>query len=264
MEMSKWILIVDNEPEFLEALRVTLEARAYRVVTARDRATAQSLVGRGQCHALVLGTLRPRGDAFALHQWLKRNPSTRSLPFMVIDARPEKRLLEGWRRDEGMQLESDDYVSKPVEPAMLVPRIQRLLDIAPARIKVLVVDDHAVVRDGIRAVLMLQRDIQVVGEAVDGRDAVQKAQQLFPDVVLMDIVMPNMGGLEATKSICHDCPEAKVLILTQYDDRENVNAAGQAGAKGFLPKRAASSQLVAGIRSVYEGQYFEHEPIVAA
>lgn len=264
MDIYKWILVVDNEPEFLEATRVTLEAKSYRVATARDKAQAQVMANRGQFDALVLGTLTPRGEAFAFHQWLKRNPSTRGLPFLVVDARPERRLLEGWRRDEGMQLEADDYLTKPVEPAMLVPRIERLVEMAPVRIKVLVVDDHAVVREGIRAVLMLQRDIQVVGEAVDGRDAIKQALKLSPDVVLMDIVMPTMGGLDATKEICHECPEAKVLILTQYDDRENLNAAGQAGARGFIPKRAASSQLVAGIRSVYQGQYFHHEPIIAA
>lgn len=264
MDIYKWILIVDNEPEFLEAMRATLETKSYRVVTVTDRAQAQAMASRRQFDALVLGTLTPRGEAFALHQWLKRSPSTRGLPFLVVDARPERRLLEGWRRDEGMQLEADDYVTKPVEPAMLIPRIERLVEIAPARIKVLVVDDHAVVRDGIRAMLMLQRDMQVVGEAVDGRDAIRQALDLSPDVILMDIVMPTMGGLEATREICRERPQAKVLILTQYDDRENLNAAGQAGACGFLPKRAASSQLVAGIRSVHEGQYFHHEPIIAA
>jgi DNA-binding NarL/FixJ family response regulator len=264
MDIYKWILVVDNEPQFLEALRVTLAAKSYRVVTATDRTRAQAMVGKGQFDALVLGTLTPRGEAFAFHQWLKRNPSTRSLPFLVLDARPDRQLLEGWRRDEGMQLEADDYLAKPVEPAMLVPRIERLLEMVPARIKVLVVDDHTVVREGIRAVLMLQRDMQVVGEAVDGEDAIKQALKLSPDVVLMDIVMPSKGGLEATEEICRECPDAKVLILTQYDDKQNLNAAGHAGARGFIPKRAASSQLVAGIRSVYQGQYFQHEPIIAA
>lgn len=263
MEQQKTILIVDNEPEFLEALHRTLEAKGYRVVTANSKAQATEIIRHVQFDALVLGTLTPRGDAFAFHQWLKQNPATKDLPFLVIDARPERRLLEGWRRDEGMQLEADDYVTKPIEPAILVPRIQRLLERVPERIKVLVVDDHTVVREGIRAVLMLQRDMEVVGEAVDGRDAIKKTLELFPDVVVMDIVMPTMSGLEAAKEICRTCPQAKVLILTQYDDKENLLAAGQAGAHGFIPKRAASSKLVAGIRSVYQGQYF-HEPIIAA
>jgi len=121
-----------------------------------------------------------------------------------------------------------------------------------------VVDDHAIIRDGIRALLAVQKDMQVVGEAVDGKDALEKALQLSPDVVLMDIVMPVMNGLEATKRICRECEQARVLMLTQYDDEENVLASSQVGAFGFIPKRSASSQLLAGIRSVSEGRRFMH------
>jgi DNA-binding NarL/FixJ family response regulator len=263
METYERILVVDNEPEFAEALRMTLEAKSYRVVVARSKSQAEETVSGREFDAVVLGTITPRGDAFAFHQWLKQNPRTKGLPFLVIDARPERHLVEGWRRDEGMQLEADDYVTKPIEPAMLVPRIQRLLQRAAERIRVLVVDDHTVVREGIRAVLSLQRDIEVVGEAIDGRDGVKKALQLSPDVVLMDIVMPIMSGLEATRQISKERPDAKVLILTQYDDKENLLTTQQAGAYGFIPKRAASSQLLAGIRSVYQGKHF-HEPLAAS
>lgn len=262
MEMYERILIVDNEPEFADALQMTLEAKSYQVVSASSKAQAEERVSNAEFDAIVLGTITPRGDAFAFHQWLKKNPRTKDVPFLVIDSRPEKRLVQGWRRDEGMQLEADDYVSKPIEPAMLMPRIQWLLERAAERIRVLVVDDHTVVREGIRAVLSLQRDIEVVGEAVDGRDGVKKALELSPDVVLMDIVMPIMSGLEATKQISKDLPQARVLILTQYDDRENQLTTQQAGAYGFIPKRAASSQLLAGIRSVYEGKHF-HEALAA-
>ena len=122
--------------------------------------------------------------------------------------------------------------------------------------------DRGATESGIRAVLSLQRDIEVVGEAVDGQDGVKKALQLSPDVVLMDIVMPIMSGLEATEEICKECPQSKVLILTQYDDRENQLTTKQAGASGFIPKQAASSQLLDGIRSVYEGKPF-HAAIAA-
>jgi DNA-binding NarL/FixJ family response regulator len=263
MKVYNRILVVDNEPDFAESLRMTLTAKTHQVVTAKSRAQAEQTVSNEHFDALVLGTITPRGDAFAFHQWLKRNPKTKDLPFLVIDARPERRLLEGWRRDEGMQLEADDYVSKPIEPAMLVPRIERLLEEAAERIRVLVVDDHTVVREGIRAVLTLQRDIEVVGEAVDGRDGVEKTRQLMPDVVLMDIVMPVMSGLEATKQISKERPQSKVLILTQYDDRENQLTTKEAGAWGFIPKRAASAQLLDGIRSVFRGKPF-HEAGAAA
>jgi len=113
------------------------------------------------------------------------------------------------------------------------------------------------VRDGIRAVLDLQRDMQVVGEAINGRDALEKTIELSPDVVLMDIVMPVMNGLDATKHLCKEC-QAKVLMLTQYDDEENILASSQAGALGFIPKTAVSSQLLAGIRSVNQGKRFVH------
>jgi DNA-binding NarL/FixJ family response regulator len=257
MEAYERILIVDDEPDFMEALRMTLEARSYRVFTAANRAQAQQMVEDERLDAILLGTLMPRGEAFAFHEWLKQNPKTKGLPLMVIDAPPEKQLLKGWRRDEGMRMEAEDYVAKPIEPAMLVPRVERLLEEATERIKVLVVDDHTVVREGIAAVLALQRDMQVVGEAVDGQEAVEKTRQLQPDVVLMDIVMPKLSGLEATRQISTECPQAKVLVLTQYDDKENVVTANQAGAYGFIPKRAASSQLLDGIRAVFRGQRFQ-------
>jgi DNA-binding NarL/FixJ family response regulator len=172
---------------------------------------------------------------------------------MVINAPPEKQLLKGWRMDEGMQCDAEDFLAKPVEPAALVPRIQKLLDRATKKIRVLIVDDHAVVRDGIRSVLTLQRDMQVVGEAVDGKEALVKTGALLPDVVVMDIVMPVMNGLDAAKEICQKYTSAKVLMLTQYDDEENVLASRQAGAVGFIPKAAASSRLLTGIRSVARG-----------
>jgi DNA-binding NarL/FixJ family response regulator len=155
-----------------------------------------------------------------------------------------------------MQLEAEDYVSKPIEPASLVPRIQILLEEATKRIRVLVADDHTMVRDGICAVLMLQKEMEVVGEAINGKEALAKVLRLIPDVVLMDIVMPVMGGLEAIKQIARQQSQTRVLILTQYDEEENMLVAKQAGAYGFIPKRAATSQLVDGIRSVYGGMHF--------
>jgi len=194
----------------------------------------------------------PRGDAFHFHRWLKQTLGFSNLPLMIINARPEKQLTHGWRKDEGMQCDADDFLAKPCDPEALLPRIRRILDRATRKIRVLIVDDHAVVRDGIRSVLSLQRDMQVVGEAVNGREAVAKALELVPDVVVMDIVMPEMNGLDAAKEICGQC-SAKVLMLTQYDDQENVLASKASGAVGFIPKASASSQLLTGIRTVARG-----------
>jgi CheY-like chemotaxis protein len=195
----------------------------------------------------------PRGDAFLFHKWMKQTLGFSNLPIMVINALPEKQVIKGWRMEEGMQCDAEDFLARPVELSALVPRIQKLLDKATKKIRVLIVDDHTVVRDGIRSVLTLQRDMQVVGEAVNGKEALEKTIELLPDVVVMDIVMPVMNGLDAAKEIFQKCASAKVLMLTQYDDEENVLASRQAGAVGFIPKAAASSHLLTGIRSVARG-----------
>ena len=252
------IAIVDDEPEFLSAVQKLLEAELWQVTTSCNKAEIQEKLKAEEPDVIILGTLTPRGEAFSLHKWLKQNPRTRDLPIVVIDAPLEKRLISGWSMDEGVQMEAEEYLTKPVEPASFVPLMQALLERATKRIKVLVVDDHAVIRDGIRAVLTLQKDIVVVGEAVDGKDAVEKTSQLLPDVIIMDIVMPVMNGLEATKQICQEYPDTKVLMLTQYDDEENIVMSEKVGAYGFIPKRAASSQLLAGIRAVNRREHFKH------
>jgi two-component system response regulator NreC len=124
------------------------------------------------------------------------------------------------------------------------------------KIKVLVVDDHTIVRHGIYALLGLMPDIELVGEAVNGREAVEKVRKLLPDIVLMDIAMPLMDGLEATRRICKESPRTKVIALTQYDDREFVFPIIEAGARGFISKTAASSELTSAIRSVHRGDSY--------
>ena len=124
------------------------------------------------------------------------------------------------------------------------------------RIRVLVVDDHTIVRDGICALLALAGDIEVVGEAANGSEALKMVKELEPNVVLMDIAMPIMDGLEATRRIRRKFPRTRVLVLTQYDDKEYVFPVIEAGASGFISKVAASSELTSGIRSVYHGDSY--------
>jgi DNA-binding NarL/FixJ family response regulator len=122
--------------------------------------------------------------------------------------------------------------------------------------RVLIVDDHTIVRDGISSLLALAGDIEVVGEAANGREGLEKVSKLLPDVVLMDISMPIMGGLEAIHRIRKEFPETKILVLTQYDDKEHVFPAIQAGANGFISKMAASSELTSGVRAVAAGESY--------
>lgn len=122
-----------------------------------------------------------------------------------------------------------------------------------AKIRVLIADDHAIVREGIRALLTLSDDIAVVGEAADGHEAVEAARRLNPDIILMDIAMPGLGGLEATLEIKKENPEAKILVLSQYEDREYVRRFLKVGVSGYVLKKAAGSALTAAIRAAARG-----------
>jgi NarL family two-component system response regulator LiaR len=128
-------------------------------------------------------------------------------------------------------------------------------------IRVFVAEDHAVVRKGICALLTLEPGIEVAGEAGNGREAVQKIQDLGPDVILMDLVMPEMDGIEATKGIMAQQPEARILVLTSFATDDKVFPAIQAGALGYLLKDSEPAEVVAAIRQVYEGEPSLHPRI---
>jgi len=121
-------------------------------------------------------------------------------------------------------------------------------------IRILITDDHAVVREGLRTLISTEPGMEVVGEAADGFEAVQNACELNPDVILIDMVMPRMGGLEAIQKIKGHCPEAQILVLTSFSDDETVFPAIKAGALGYLLKNASPDRLLSAIRDVYKGK----------
>src|SRR5258706_3964017 len=122
------------------------------------------------------------------------------------------------------------------------------------KINVLLADDHTVVRQGLRALLDAEADIHVIGEADTGRQAVQLAKALDPDVVVMDIAMPLLNGLESTRQLIKQVPSARVLILSSYSDDEYVQQSSEAGASGYLLKQSAAKDLVKAIRELHKGK----------
>ena len=132
------------------------------------------------------------------------------------------------------------------------------------KVKILVVDDHALVREGIIAILKLHDDIEVLAEASDGIEAIQKAAKLSPDIVLLDIAMPGLGGLEATLEIKKTNPGIKILILSQYDDREYVSRLIKAGVSGYILKHAVGTDLISSIRAVARGEFYLYSAIASS
>jgi DNA-binding NarL/FixJ family response regulator len=125
-----------------------------------------------------------------------------------------------------------------------------------AVISVLIADDHAIVRDGLRALVDAQPGLAVVGDAADGMEAWRRACKLKPDVVVIDVSMPGLSGIEAIERIVRDCPEVKVLALTMHEERGYVSRVLRAGAGGYALKRSASSELVRAIRAVVAGERY--------
>ena len=123
-------------------------------------------------------------------------------------------------------------------------------------IQILLVDDHTIFRAGIRVLLEMQPDFKVVGEAEDGAKALALVRELQPEIILMDIAMPGVDGLSATRQIKEIAPTAKIILLTQHENKEYIQPALKIGAAGYVLKRAAADELVMAIRSVHQGKSF--------
>jgi len=130
------------------------------------------------------------------------------------------------------------------------------------KIRVVIADDHAIVREGTRRVLESEPDIDVVGEAADGEEAVRETTRLKPDVAILDIAMPNLNGIEATRQIKTLCPTTAILILTAYDNEHYVASILEVGAAGYLLKNVRGTELVEAVRSVHRGECVLH-PVIA-
>jgi two-component system response regulator NreC len=131
-------------------------------------------------------------------------------------------------------------------------------------IRILISDDHGVLRAGLRALLSAESDLEVVGEAADGDEVLRLAKELGPELVLMDISMPGIGGIEATRQLKEILPEVRVLILTVHEDESLLQEAIQAGATGYIVKRAVESELIDAIRAVCRGDLYVHPAMTRA
>ena len=132
------------------------------------------------------------------------------------------------------------------------------------KIRILLADDHAVVRAGLRMLINAQPDMEVVGEAADGREAIEQAEMLCPDVVLLDLTMPGLGGLSALGIIRGKAPGTKVLVLTMHDDEGYLRQVLEAGGSGYVVKKAADMELLSAIRAVRRGEIYVHSSLTKA
>lgn len=130
-----------------------------------------------------------------------------------------------------------------------------------SKTRIMIADDHALMREGIIAFLKFHEDVEIVGEASNGLEAIAKAEKLKPDVILMDISMPELGGIEATVEIKKRLPDTKILILTQYSDKEYVSRLLKAGVSGYILKQAVGTDLISAIRAVAKGESYLYSSI---
>jgi DNA-binding NarL/FixJ family response regulator len=249
MLFKKKILIIDNEYKFSNRLQALIRQNNYDAIAVNNKVQALKTLRRKDIDMVVLGTITPKSDMLYVYHWFKHNPNYKDVPLMIINGPIEPELSFERDEQEATGLASIDYFFKPIEPDIVMPFIEKHMNSTSKKIKVLIVDDQELVREGIRIMLDLHKDIEVVGEAKHGKDAIEKAIKLMPDVILMDILMPGMNGLEATQRIMEICREARVLILSQYDTDESIQASKNAGACGFISKSSSTAFLVSNVRS---------------
>jgi len=130
------------------------------------------------------------------------------------------------------------------------------------KIRIMIADDHPILREGLKAFLGLSNNMEVVGDASTGKEVLEKVSKILPDIILMDIAMPEMDGIETTQHVTEKYADVKVIILSQHDNREYVVSAIKAGASGYILKKAVSADIISGIEAVYNGGYF-FNPAVA-
>jgi DNA-binding NarL/FixJ family response regulator len=248
MSINKKVLIIDNEHEFSSRLQNMIEQRNYEVLVVDNKTQAQEILHGKDIGLVILGTITPRTDMLYIYKWFKQNPDYQRVPLIIINEPGEPQLSLGWDINDDTGLPEDCFF-KPIEPDKILHLIIKQMDRTLKKIKVLLVDDQEIVREGIRIILNQHEDIEVIGEARHGKDAIEKAIKLMPDVILMDIVMPGMNGLEATRQILQAWREARVLVLSQYDNEESIRASHKSGACGFLSKSSLTANLVSNVRT---------------
>jgi len=132
------------------------------------------------------------------------------------------------------------------------------------KIRLLLADDHAILRSGLRLLLSEQPDMEVVGEAADGEEAIEKTRELNPDILLLDITMPGVGGLEVLERIKKECPQVRVVVLTMHADESYMERVMASGGSGYVLKKAADTELITAIRAVHQGGVYLHPSMTRA